>query len=273
MTGGIQRIISIFCLIALGMFDISSGWSATPLPPGINPNQNPAGKPPSANRPLTFEERLSKVEQVVNGQTLVDIVFRLQELQKEVTQVRGQMEELSHNINGVKQRERDLYQDVDKRLQVLEQALSGGGGQLSVAPTANSPGGGGGAANAQAAYQDAFNLLKTGKHDQALAAFKHYLALYPKSEFAHNAQYWLGEINFVNRNYKEAIQEFQKVVSQYPESAKIPDALLKQGYSYYEIKEWDNAKRVLQEIKNRYQQSTAANLADKRLQKMAKEGR
>lgn len=271
MTGGIQRSLSIFCFIALGIFYLSSGWSATPLPPGINPSQNPAAKPPPTNRPLTFEERLSKVEQVVNGQTLVDIVFRLQELQKEVTQIRGQMEELSHNINGVKQRERDLYQDVDKRLQVLEQTLNGGGGQLSAAPTVNSQSGGG--ANAQAAYQDAFNLLKTGKHDQALVAFKNYLSLYPKSEFAHNAQYWLGEINFVNRNYKEAIQEFQKVASQYPDSAKIPDALLKQGYSYYEIKEWGNAKRVLQDIKNRYQQSTAANLADKRLQKMAKEGR
>lgn len=271
MTGGTQRIIVFFSLIALGVFYIPSSWSATPLPPGISSSQNPAGKPPPANRPLTFEERLSKVEQVVSGQTLVDIVFRLQELQKEVTQVRGQMEELSHNLNVVKQRERDLYQDVDKRLQVLEHALSGSGGQLSATPAANPQSSGG--ANAQAAYQDAFNLLKSGKHDQALVAFKNYLSQYPKSEFAHNAQYWLGEINFVNRNYKDAIQEFQKVVSLYPESTKIPDALLKQGYSYYEIKEWDHAKKVLQDIKNRFQQSTAANLADKRLQKMSKEGR
>ena len=58
----------------------------------------------------------------------------------------------------------------------------------------------------------------------------------------------------------------------YPASTKIPDAMLKLGYTYYELKQYDTAKSVLQDLRKRFPSSTAARLAGKRLDRMRKEG-
>jgi tol-pal system protein YbgF len=128
-------------------------------------------------------------------------------------------------------------------------------------------------AREQADYKNAFNLLKVGKYDEAIKAYTEFLRNYPSGQYAANAQYWLGEANYVRRQFPAAIQEFQKVVTLYPESRKLPDALLKIGYIHYELKQTDEARRVLTELKQRYPGTTAARLADNRLQRMKLEGR
>ena len=67
--------------------------------------------------------------------------------------------------------------------------------------------------------------------------------------------------------------EFQKVLKQYPDSSKIPDAMLKTGYSYYEIKKWDEARKMLNALVKRYPDTTAGQLAKNRLHRMKLEGR
>lgn len=128
-------------------------------------------------------------------------------------------------------------------------------------------------AQEQADYKSAFNLLKVGKYDEAIKAYTEFLRKYPNGQYAANAQYWLGEANYVRRQFPVAIQEFQKVVALYPQSRKIPDALLKIGYIHYEMKQSDDARRVLTELKQNYPGTTAARLADNRLQRMKLEGR
>jgi tol-pal system protein YbgF len=154
-----------------------------------------------------------------------------------------------------------------------------GGSMASVAPSASAP-----AqivqpalpidpAQEQADYKDAFNLLKVGKYDEAIVAYSDFLRKYPSSSYAANAQYWLGEANYVRRQFPVAIEEFQKVVMQYPDSRKLPDAMLKIGYIHYELKQSDDARRVLTELTQKFPGTTAARLADNRLQRMKLEGR
>ena len=128
-------------------------------------------------------------------------------------------------------------------------------------------------AKEQAAYKDAFNLLKVGKYDEAIKAYTEFLQKYPAGTYASNAQYWLGEANYVRRQFSVAITEFQKVVSNYPNSKKLPDALLKIGYIHYEMKQTDDARRVLTDLTKRYPGTTPARLAENRLQRMKLEGR
>jgi tol-pal system protein YbgF len=128
-------------------------------------------------------------------------------------------------------------------------------------------------AQEQADYKDAFNLLKAGKYDEAIRAYSDFLRKYPSGSYAANAQYWLGEANYVRRQFPAAIQEFQKVVTNYPESRKLPDAMLKIGYIHYEMKQSDDARRVLSELTQTYPGTTAARLAENRLQRMKLEGR
>ncbi len=124
----------------------------------------------------------------------------------------------------------------------------------------------------QAAYQAAFDVLKEGRYKMAKAEFKHFLKKYPDSSFAGNAQYWLGEANYVTRNFDQGIIEFELVLSRYPSSTKVPDAMLKLGYTYYEKKQYSKARIMLSELGKRYPNATAARLAGKRLDRMRKEG-
>ena len=76
--------------------------------------------------------------------------------------------------------------------------------------------------------------MKDGQYDRAIVAFQKFLATYPDSSLADNAQYWLGEAYYVNKAYPEAQAAFQRVVDKYPQSRKLADALLKIGYCRYE---------------------------------------
>ena len=123
-----------------------------------------------------------------------------------------------------------------------------------------------------AAYQAAFDTLKEGRYKKAKAELKTFLQQYPKSSFAGNAQYWLGEANYVTRHFDQGVIEFQQVIKGYPGSSKVPDAMLKLGYTYYELKQFDLAKTLLQDLRNRFPDSTAFRLAGKRLDRIRKEG-
>ncbi|HXP64559.1 MAG TPA: tol-pal system protein YbgF, partial [Steroidobacteraceae bacterium] len=88
---------------------------------------------------------------------------------------------------------------------------------------------------------------------------------------ADNGQYWLGEAYYVNRAFPEAQAAFQRVVDKYPQSRKLPDALLKIGYCRYEMKQWDSAREVLSQLVARYPDTPAARQAQQRLEKMSAE--
>jgi len=127
-------------------------------------------------------------------------------------------------------------------------------------------------AEEKAAYQLAFDSLKEGRYKKAKEQFNKFLKDYPDSIYAGNAQYWLGEANYVTRNFTQAVEEFNQVLKLYPASSKIPDAMLKLGYTHYELKQYSQARTVLQELRKLHPNSTAARLAGKRLDRMRKEG-
>jgi tol-pal system protein YbgF len=115
-------------------------------------------------------------------------------------------------------------------------------------------------------YRAAFNLLKTGKYDDAIAGFNNYLVEYPNGASVDNAQYWLGEAYFVMREFDAAIGEYQKLVNAYPYSQKAAHAELKIGYSLQELGQPDRARAQLERVIALYPGTSAARLADERLQ-------
>ena len=122
------------------------------------------------------------------------------------------------------------------------------------------------------AYQAAFNLLQQGRYQDSIRAFQDFLSNYPGGTYEDNAQYWLGEANYVSRDYDTALTEFTKVVEGYPSSPKVAGALLKSGYIYYEKQDWQKARELFDKVKADYPGTTEARLADKRLERMDKEG-
>ena len=242
-------------------------------------------------RVQALEARMDRVDRLMDNNALLDLVTRMDAMQEELRQLRGQNEELAHQVDMLRQRQRELYLDLDRRIQEAEAAgvsasrpaatppMTGAAPAEVPAPdTAPATAAAPAAAASQAstgerdAYKAAFNLLKDGQYPQAIASFQAFLQRYPQSGYAGNAQYWLGEANYVSKDYAAAVTEFRKVLDSYPDSTKVPDARLKLGFTYYELGEWDKARATLTEVTTEHAGSSVARLAEQRLARMQREG-
>lgn len=239
-----------------------------------------------------LDERLKRLERLFDSGALFKLVDEMDSLATEVRELRGQAEALSHRIEQMEERQRQLYLDADQRLQRIEsaapaQAADGSSPQpgalpaapttptqtatpgqtpVATAPAARTPDATGVDPFAeQQAYQSAFDLLKSGRYDEAALAFQQFIAEFPTGSYADNAQYWLGETFYITRRFEQAVQEFERLVSTHPTSQKLTHALLKIGYSHDELGNLKEAERVLSELIERHPQSAAAGLARKRL--------
>ena len=220
-----------------------------------------------------IERRLSAVERVLANGSLVELTVQADEQERQAAMLQGRVESLEHAAEGTVGRQRDLYVDLDERIQTLEARLSGtsnvsvmDGGTL---PPGQLPMPGG---SDRDNYQAAFELLKEQRYEPAALAFQQFLVSFPDSQLADNAQYWLAESYYVTDRFEDALQQFEIVINDYPRSRKVPDALLKVGYCNYELGRWDAARSALQKVQVDYSDTTAARLAEQRIQRMSDEG-
>jgi tol-pal system protein YbgF len=245
-----------------------------------------------------LEARMIRIEKIVNNQSLLELANQLEQLRSETAALRGDIEQLRHDTDSAASRQKELYVDVDKRLQSLEQAERGASlapppslPAPSTAPPSSAPSSSppprtpapaaAGAAVASApkpgvsdkqAYQTAFDLLQARKYDEAGKAFTQFLSAYATSPLADNAQYWLAQSHYVQRQFNVALPEFQKVIDKYPQSSKLPDALLKVGYCQSELGNKNAARTALQQVMKQFPDTTAARLATQQLEKLSQEG-
>jgi tol-pal system protein YbgF len=118
------------------------------------------------------------------------------------------------------------------------------------------------------AYKNAYDLYNKGNIPAAREEFKRFLEAFPKSKYAENAHYWLGECYFSEKKYDEAILEFDEVIKKFPKGNKVPDALYRQGMAFLEMKDTMNAKLIFKEVVKRYPKSDQATRARKKLQEL-----
>jgi tol-pal system protein YbgF len=218
------------------------------------------------------ERRLSALERVLANGSLVELTVQADELERRVADLQGRTETLEYDAEGTAERQRNLYVDLDDRIQMLERNLRNPVGIASDGATLAPgqlpvPGG-----TDRDNYQAAFELLKEQKYEAAAQAFQQFMVSFPDSQLSDNAQYWLAESSYVTGKFDEALRQFEVVISQYPRSRKIPDALLKIGYSNYELKRYDAARTALGRVLSDHTDTTAARLAEQRLKLIADEG-
>ena len=233
---------------------------------------------PVALRMQDMEARLIRIERIVENQSLVELSSEMERLRSETSALRGEIETLRFETENSDDRQRELYVDVDRRLQSLETAPRAFEPPPSAQPTFDAPAVAGAAAAGSGAavaarptgsdqqnYQTAFDMISARRYAEAGTAFETFLAQFPTSPLADNAQYWLAETYYVRGQFAEALPEFRKVIEQYPQSAKLPDALLKLGYCQIELGDRNAARTSLQEVMRQFPDTTAARLASQRL--------
>lgn len=216
-----------------------------------------------------LDAKLQRMQLLMDSQGMQEIFIRMQRMEEVNRALKGQVEELNHKVEQMKLRQRELYLDMDKRLQDVESSGYQGGALGGTA----TPGYSGGAyaapqAGEEEQYRTAFNLLKDKRYTESVAAFEAFLLAYPQSELAPNAQYWMGEANYVAGRYSQAVRAFDRVRTEYSSSPKVADATLKLGYSYAAVGNISGARSVLNEVIGKYPGSSAAGLAADRLKKL-----
>lgn len=212
-----------------------------------------------------------------------ELFNQLQRMQDQLAQQQGTIEVLQNEVRQLKQEGLERYQDLDRRIGAgVAPAATPDNSAAGGAPSAAAGGAAAGAAAAAPAassepgdpakeklyYDAAFDLIKAKDFDKASQAFTAFLRKYPNSQYAGNAQYWLGEVNLAKGDLQGAGQAFAKVSQLYPKHAKVPDSLYKLADVERRLGHTDKVKGILQQVVAQYPGTSAAQLAQRDLQRL-----
>ena len=261
------------CLLLVASLATGSAW---------------AQKQSLAERVASLEQKSSAQNQGA-GQANVELLNRLAQLQAEMKALRDQVETLQNDNTQLKERNRVQYIDLDSRINRFEtgRAPSSSPAATAVKPAATKstmtkpvtrPAASSNAsnnatfssdpANEEAAYGVAFEALKQKDYVESARLFKTFIDTYPQAQLAPNAWYWLGESYYVTQNYEIAQQSFEALLSQFPDSSKVPDGMLKLGYCQAQLGQQDRARTTFNEVLRLYPMSDAARFAQSQLRAM-----
>jgi len=195
------------------------------------------------------------------------------------TQVQG----VSDNLEEIKSRMGKLNQqlvDLQNTVQSLDAKISSGGAAAAGAV----PAGGGATAtptsasaampaasaapSADTLYSNGLRDITSGKYDLARSEFQDYLKYYGDTDLASNAQFYLGEIAYSQKQYSNAVSEYEKVLTAYPKSFKLAPARLKKGMALIELGQKTSGIRELREVVKRYPGTEEERRARSKLKEM-----
>ena len=195
------------------------------------------------------------------------------DLRSSIQKLRGATERLKVKIANLesKKKSEDLNNsliDISKRLAYLESYL---GPDIEKSKKENSekelspPIKNGGATSGEKIYSSAYSVFKNGKYSLAKEEFQKFLKSFPNTEYSDNAQFWIGECDYFEGRYEEAIVEYEGVIQNYPKGNKVPNAFLKQALSFLKLGDKSSAKLLLQRVIKDYPNTTPARIARKKL--------
>ncbi|MFO7568673.1 MAG: tol-pal system protein YbgF [Smithellaceae bacterium] len=195
------------------------------------------------------------------------------ELRDQIQQLRGQIETLQKSVVRDTRKEDDYNEQLDNlllKINFIENFLEIGkkhslsdGYDITVS-TGDVPA----KPDKAAMYSSAYQLFKDGQYTKARTAFQNFLSAHPKSEYSDNAQFWIGECFFFEKNYEKAILEYEKVTKNYPDGNRVPYALLKQGLSFLNLGDKTSARLLLQQVIRDFPNTNQARIARAKLQEI-----
>ncbi|NRA61808.1 MAG: tol-pal system protein YbgF [Psychrobium sp.] len=210
-------------------------------------------------------QRIAKLEQMLSQRNRVQVEMQqhIDTLQQELNELRGNSETQDHRLNQILQRQRELYQELDKLSSRLNSRSPVT--QPSVATDTNIT------LSESDAYKHAINLaLKQQRYDDAIGEFEKYLIDYPQSSFRGNVHYWLGQLYFRDGKKDLAKNQLEKLVTNFPKSSKRVEGLIRLGRIAQDAKKRSKAIAYYQQAIKEYPNSSAAQIAQTRLKSLKK---
>lgn len=212
------------------------------------------------------EKAYAKLEEANKQQTgsLLDLLTQIESLNQELRKLRGQNEELAHNLQDAKNRQKDFYVDLDARLRHFEAAEASmqtasaqKAAEKSVVEDVEAVEG--------SAYDVVYAYYKAANYEKVLQSAKDFQQKFPDSSRMPNVYYLMGDAYFSLDEFKKSIASYQVIVSKYESSANVPDAWLNIAACQQQLKDLVSAKKTLKLLMKKYPDSKAAQKAKKRL--------
>ena len=210
----------------------------------------------------TKNENAVSIEQV-NAQlkqlrrSLLELSNMIESLRSELANSRGKSEQLARDLADAQRQQKDIVQGTEDRLKRLEPSkVSVDGLEFMALPAEIRD------------YDSALATMRKGDFAQALPAFSEFVRRYPASGYQPSALFWLGNLNYSQRNYKEALSHYRALVSASPAHLRAPEAMLSIANCQLELKDARASRKTLEELVKDYAESEAASLAKGRLAKM-----
>ena len=192
------------------------------------------------------------------------------------TQVQGlsdNLEEIKSRLGKVNQQLVDLQnsvQSIDARMATGAPSgtPTGSGSTVPTTPGAANTAPSGPAPSADTLYSNGLRDITSGKYDLARSEFEDYLKFYGETDLASNAQFYLGEIFYKQKQYVDAVAAYDKVLTNYPKSFKLGPARLRKGMALIEIGQKTAGIRELREVVKRFPGSDEDRLARAKLKEL-----
>jgi len=206
------------------------------------------------------------------------LVTKVDEIDGRIQSTQGSIEQTTYRLDQMAQQLAQAQREInDLRAQVT--ALQNSAATPATSPTTPASGTAAGSeltvpatpapsADPLQTYQAAYRDYQRGNFDLAIEGFREFLDGNANSDLADNAAYWIGESLFSQKKYREAIAQFDSVVTKYPKSDKVPGALLKKGYAYINIDQKAQGVVQLQYVLHEHPTSQEASLARQKLKQL-----
>ena len=220
--------------------------------------QDLAAKLDVLERRLNQELSQAQQTQADMGLKLEGITTEMQILNEKLQDTNYRIASLSQQIAGLRLMERRFSMDVQQpEAQPERKPTAGEEPDSDITPV--SP---------EELYNTSRADFLKANYDLAIQGFRKYCQLYPDSELADNAQYWIGESYYSQQLFSQAVEGFDKVINNYPHGDKLVSAYLKKAFAYFELNQTARAVIQLQQLIREFPGSNEARIARERLESL-----
>jgi tol-pal system protein YbgF len=199
-----------------------------------------------------FADQLAQLKR-----SLLDLNNQIELQRQDNAKLRGQNEQIARDLAEVQRKQSDIAQGVEDRIRKIEpQKVTLDDQEFLAEP------------DEKRMYEDSLAAVRKGDFERATGSLNGLLKRWPNSGYRASALFWLGNAQYGQRNYKDAITSFRTLVTTAPDSPRAPEALLALANCQAELKDGKGAKKTIEELVKSYPKSEAAQAGRERLVSM-----
>ena len=202
-------------------------------------------------------EAKSADSETATRRSMLELSNQIEQLRGEMERLRGLNEQLARDVAELQRQQKDIQAGIDERLRQVEPLkITHDEASFTAAPAEKRD------------FDAALELLRGSNFSGAVQAYTAFLGRYPSSGYTPSALYWLGNAQYANRAYKEAMDTHRRLITLFPAHMRTSEAMLAMANSQVELKDTKGARRTLEQLTKQFPNTEAATAGGERLARL-----